>query len=146
MKNSIVHIFSHQKHIMHVIVREVYIEGHYPNIVSSTDSNKSNREVKIMSLSEIEKAGLTTGMKKVLNAARDVLSSNNTSMTASSVAAVTKKKGGNSNHGGKKTTGKTSGKQQGDNNNNSNDKRNASGSSKSKNRSNDGNILNYFSK
>lgn len=140
MKNTIIHIFSHQKHIMHVIVREVHIEGHYPNSRSSKKETKnSNREVKIMTLTELEKAGLTTGMKKVLNAAKSVLDDSSGS-TKTSSSSVLKSKTGRSNNNSSSSdkTRQKPGKRE-----DSSGRNNKSGKSS---RSNDGNILNYFNK
>ena len=134
IKNAIVHIFSHQKHIMHVIVKEVHIDWGYQDAFPPTKAIKSNREAKIMSQSEIEKSGITTGMKKVLNAARMVLDNDIESVSGSS-SAVRGNKGRSANNSS------SSGKTKRENGSNNSKKHN-----KSKGVGNNGNILKYLTK
>lgn len=71
LNDCVVHIFSHEKHTMHVTVKVIELDESIPN---SWISPCNTREIRVMTLSEIEKEGLTTGMKRVLAAARLELS------------------------------------------------------------------------
>lgn len=69
MAETVVHVFSHQRHIMHVNVKQVYmVEKFNPN-----RAKDGNRDVRLMKFNDIEKVGLTAGMKKVLLTARRIL-------------------------------------------------------------------------
>ena len=76
--DPIVHVFSHQRHTMHVSFYEV-------DVKTNSDIKSSNikqlREMKWMTKDEIISAGVTTGCKKILE-----------TVTSSSKTAVTKKR------------------------------------------------------
>ena len=61
--DPIVHVFSHQKHTMHVSVVPVHVMPVQPD---SSSANTLFREVRWMSAAEICKAGVTSGCKKIL--------------------------------------------------------------------------------
>ena len=64
----IVHVFSHQRHTMHVSIHDVFMH-HLAESPSSTSHASSNiREGKWMTSEEIVEAGITSGCKKVLKA------------------------------------------------------------------------------
>lgn len=60
----IVHVFTHQRHTMHVHITDVEVT--YPDSILPID--KAAREAKWMTAREIKDAGITTGCKKVLEA------------------------------------------------------------------------------
>ena len=61
----IIHIFSHQKHVMHVSLNEIYqTDGQAEDSWESFCGEK--REIRWMTKDEIMTAGITTGCKKIL--------------------------------------------------------------------------------
>jgi len=63
--DPIVHVFSHQRHTMHVAFYEVDVKS---NGNHKIDSSKQQREMKWMTKDEIISAGVTTGCKKIIDA------------------------------------------------------------------------------
>ena len=66
----IVHVFSHQRHTMHITVIPVSVSGSLP---TGTGTAGMHREVRWMSEQAIGVEGITTGCKKILNAVQKVL-------------------------------------------------------------------------
>lgn len=111
----IIHVFSHQRHTMHVIVKDVTFDDEKCNTTSEDNPNEkrsgdqiswndswftkdsSKREIRWMTRDQIEEAGLTTGTKKVLHFVcesklRSIISENAASHTISDEDRLASKK------------------------------------------------------
>lgn len=71
LKSPIVHVFSHQKHIMSVDVHHVQLENKTINYDLIED--RKFREYRWMTASELAEVGITTGCKKVLKYFQDFM-------------------------------------------------------------------------
>jgi adenine-specific DNA glycosylase len=75
LKDPIVHIFSHQKHFMHVQFHKVIASDFFEEVIDNISLNESQsstdsvRESKWMTATEIINQGATSGCRKVLTAA-----------------------------------------------------------------------------
>lgn len=74
-KEPIVHVFSHQRHTMFLTMRHMVSETHFDGSTAWTSHCSQKREVKWMTLKEVENLGVTTGVKKIIAAIRKTATS-----------------------------------------------------------------------